>query len=54
MAIKFDSVTDARTNMINDGFFEAADLEREEEIVEYMYRNDCNLETALNELNSWI
>lgn len=52
--IKFDSIADARTNMINDGLFEAANLEREDEIVEFMYRNDCDLESALNSLNAWL
>lgn len=54
MTTKFDSITDARTNMINDGFFEAVNLDREDEIVEFMFRNDCDLETALNELCAWV
>ena len=54
MTVKFNSIIDTKTEMTNDGFFEAADLSREDEIVEFMYRNDCNLETALNELGAWM
>lgn len=49
----YTTLTDARTSMLNDGFFDAADLKRQDEIIEYMYRNDCDLETALNELGAW-
>lgn len=51
---KFNSITDAKVAFDNDGLFEAADLERQDEIVEYMYRNDADLEATLNALDAWI
>ncbi|UIP28912.1 hypothetical protein [Photobacterium sp. TLY01] len=51
---KFNTINDAQVAYTNDGFFEAADIEREQEIIEFMFRNDCDLETALNELDAWL
>lgn len=51
--MNYTTLKDARAAMVNDVFFNAADLKRQDEIIEYMYRNNCDLETALNELGAW-
>ena len=53
MKVKFDTIRDAETAFTDDGWFEAANYEMKNEIVEYMFRNDVDLETALDDLDAW-
>lgn len=51
--MKFNTINDAQVELTNSGWFEAINLDMEGEIVELMYRNDCDVETALNQLGAW-
>lgn len=42
------------TELCNDGFYEAVDGLRHEELAEYIYRNDATLEQAADALNAWL
>lgn len=49
----FNSIQDAQTAMVNDGLFDAVNLDFENEIAEYMYRNDVTLEQCLQDNPEW-
>ena len=54
LIVEFKTLNDAYTYFVNSGFFEAANLNMESQIVEFIYLNDCDTETALNTLGGWL
>mgnify|MGYP003680963642 CR=1 FL=1 len=52
--MEYLTISDADTAFVNDGWFNAANLDMRDEIVEYMWRNNSTVEKALNELEVWV
>lgn len=51
--MKFETLDDAKTNLINGGFLEAVEYEKINEVAEYMYREEVDTKSAIDALDAW-